>query len=262
VPTYEPAHPHSTLKFPAPIAFGPGPGFQLMTEDEQFRLQIHVQSQVEGRVWTPSGQLSAHDGFFFPRQRFFFVGNITKPIEYVFSMNRGLNGGFNVLDSFLNFNFDERFQVRADRYFTPVTYEQFAIRNLWLPTPERSLFTTNVNLGRQIGVMGWGSLLRKQFDYAAGFFNGARNGFESLNNNLDFAGFINARPFQELEALPFLKFLNVGTSATYGHQDSPLEQSSDSRHVRSRSPFRCLASAPHLSQLTMAHCSQFFRSAG
>jgi phosphate-selective porin OprO/OprP len=220
VPTYEPAHLHSPRKLPVPVGFGPGPGLQFMTEDEQFRLQIHIQSQIEGRVWTPSGQLSAHDGFFFPHQRFFFVGNITKPIEYVFSMNRGLNGAVNILDSFLNFNFDERFQVRIGRYFTPLTYDQFAIRNLWLPTPERSLFTTNVGLGRQLGLMGWGNLFRKRFDHAAGFFNGSRNGFESLNN-LDFVGFINARPFQESEALWFAKYLNIGTSVSYGRQDNP-----------------------------------------
>ena len=107
------------------------------------------------------------------------------------------------------------------RYFTPFTYDQYAISNYWLPTPERSVFTTNVGLGRQIGVMGWGYLFDKRLDYAAGIFNGSRNSFESLNNGVDFVAFLNARPFQESESLEFAKFLNLGTSFAFGHQDQP-----------------------------------------
>ncbi len=89
-----------------PLKANFGPGFQLETDDEEFRLQIHVLSQVEARVWGRSDQFSANDGFFFPRQRFFFNGRITKPIEYVFSINRGLNS-LDLLDAFLNFHFDD-----------------------------------------------------------------------------------------------------------------------------------------------------------
>ena len=96
-----------------------------------------------------SRSIPAESGFYFPRQRFFFNGRITRPIEYVFSINRGLNI-LDLLDAFLNFNFDDRFQVRFGRYFTPLGYDQFAIRNLWLPTPERSLFTTNLGPNRQV----------------------------------------------------------------------------------------------------------------
>ena len=39
---------------------------------------------------------------------------------------------------------DDRFQIRFGRYFTPMNYDQYAISNYWMPTPERSLFTTNV----------------------------------------------------------------------------------------------------------------------
>ena len=63
------------------------------------------------------------------------------------------------------------------------------------------MFTTNVGLGRQIGLMGWGYLFDKRLDYAAGIFNGSRNSFESLNNGVDFVAFLNARPFQESESL-------------------------------------------------------------
>ena len=69
--------------------------------------------------------------------------------------------------------------------------------------------------------MGWGYLFDKRLDYAAGIFNGSRNSFESLNNAVDFVAFLNARPFQESESLKFARFLNLGTSVAFGHQDQP-----------------------------------------
>src|SRR5271166_4520271 len=179
-----------------------GPGFQFETEDEEFQLRIHYESQIERRNWARADQEPANSGFFLPRQRIFFTGNITKPIEYELAINRASGGSINVLNAFINVHFDDRFEVRFGRFFTPFTYDQYAISNYWLPTPERSLFTTNVGLGRQIGLMGWGYLFDKRLDYG-----------------VDFVTFLNARPFQESESLTFARFLNLGTSFAFGHQD-------------------------------------------
>jgi len=198
-----------------------GPGFQYHSEDEEFRLGFHLESQIDARIWSQRDQVPANSGLFLPRQRIFFDGNITKRIEYEFSINRGLGGTVNILNAYINLHFDDRFELRFGRYFTPFTYDQYAISNYWLPTPERSLFTTNVGLGRQIGLMGWGYLFDKRLDYAAGIFNGSRNSFESLNNAMDFVAFVNTRPFQESESFEFARFLNLGTSFAFGHQDQP-----------------------------------------
>lgn len=207
-------------RFPLRASFGPG--FRLESEDERFQLQVHYESQIEGRAWSPDDQLPANSGFFLPRQRFFFSGLITKPVEYELAINRGL-GGINVLNAFLNFHLDDRFQVRVGRAFTPFTYDQYAVSNYWFLTPERSLFVTNLSPNRQIGAMAWGYLFDKRLDYAAGAFNGSRNSFESPNNAVDFVGYLNARPFQNQEAVPAARFLNVGTSVAVGRQDqSPV----------------------------------------
>ena len=218
-PGYPVSNISSTKRMPLMGTFGPG--FQFQTEDEEFRLQVHLESQIDARIWGQRDQVPANSGIFLPRQRIFFDGNITKRIEYEFSINRGLGGTINILNAFINLHFDDRFQLRFGRFFTPFTYDQYAISNYWLPTPERSLFTTNVGLGRQIGLMGWGYLFDKRLDYAAGVFNGSRNSFESLNNGVDFVAFLNARPFQESESLEFARFLNLGTSVAFGHQDQP-----------------------------------------
>ena len=203
-------------RFPLKGTFGPG--FQFQTEDERYRLQIHYESQIEGRMWSPSTQIPANSGIFLPRQRIFFNGTITKNIEYEFAINRGF-GNLNLLNAYVNFHFDDRFEIRVGRFFTPFNYDQYAISNYWLPTPERSLFTTNVGLNRQFGVMAWGYLFDKRLDYATGIFNGSRNSFENLNNAYDWVTYLNARPFQESKSLPFLRFLNLGTSFAFGYQD-------------------------------------------
>nr|WP_303652480.1 porin [Paludisphaera mucosa] len=200
-----------------------GPGFQFQTKDEEFGLQIHYESQIEGRIWSQGDQVPANSGFFLPRQRIFFTGNITKPVEYELSINRSSGGSINVLNAFINLHFDDRFEFRFGRFFTPLPYDQYAISNYWLPTPERSLFTTNLSLNRQFGAMGWGYLFDKRLDYAAGIFNGSRNSFESLNNGVDFVAYLNGRPFQRSERFRFARFLNIGSSVAFGRQDqSPV----------------------------------------
>ena len=43
--------------------------------------------------------------------------------------------------------------------------------------------------------MAWGTMFDNRFDYAAGIFNGTRNGFVDANDFKDFAGLVNYRPF-------------------------------------------------------------------
>ncbi len=124
-----------------------------------------------------------------------------------------------MLNAFINIHFDDGFEVRFGRFFTPLFYDQYAISNYWMPTTERSLFTTNLSLNRQFGLMGWGYLFDKRLDYAAGIFNGSRNSFESLHNGVDFVAYLNTRPFQESESLRFARFWNLGTSVAVGPQD-------------------------------------------
>jgi phosphate-selective porin OprO/OprP len=136
------------------------------------------------------------------------------------SINRGL-GSFNLRDVFLNFHYDDRLMLKFGRYKTPYTYEVYAISNTDLLSPERSLYAMNIGLNREIGMMGWGQLFDKRLDYAAGIFNGPRNGFEDFNNAKDVIAYLNARPFGTSE-IPFLDHLNIGGSVDFGSQNNPL----------------------------------------
>lgn len=197
-----------------------GPGFQLESDNGEYQLQIHQETQVDYRAFNPNGEELARDGFVIPRVRLFLNGRATKSFDYMFSINRGF-GALDVLDAWVNFHPSDKFQIKVGRFMTPFNYEQFAVQNMWLITPERSIFTGNLGLNRQIGAMVWGQVADQRVDYAVGVFDGPRNSFEDFNNAKDVMSYLNIRPFQKNDD-SILRDLNLGGSMTYGSQDNPL----------------------------------------
>lgn len=120
-PGYPDSNVVSPYKFPLKATFGPG--FQVQTDDGRYRLQIHYESQIEGRIWNQGDQLPANSGLYLPRQRIFFNGNIAKNVEYELAINRGVNN-INVLNAYLNFHYSDRMEFRIGRFFTPFSYDQ------------------------------------------------------------------------------------------------------------------------------------------
>jgi len=200
-----------------------GPGFQLQTPDSEFQLQFHDLTQVDGRFYTQGQQVPITSTFLIPRQWFIFAGRLTKPIEYYLSIAEGIDS-LNILDVFGNVNFDERLQFKIGRYKTPFTYEFYGLPINGFITPERSLFFNNFGLNRDIGLMAWGRLFDTRFDYAAGIFNGTRNGYVDSNDFKDFCGLVNFRPFATWTDHP-LENLNIGGSTDTGLENNkPVPQ--------------------------------------
>ncbi|HKB35925.1 MAG TPA: porin, partial [Gemmataceae bacterium] len=205
----------------SPLNASFGPGFELLSEDEEFQLQFHQETQLDYKEFEPNGDQFARSGFVFPRVRAFFNGRVTKPWEYTLSLNRGL-GAIDILDAFVNYHTNDRLQLKVGRFMTPFNYEQFAIQNMWLIAPERSLFTANLGLNRMLGVQLWGITWKQRLDYAVGVFNGPRNSFEDFNESKDVMTYLNVRPFGDQGEGSLLRNLNLGGSYTYGFQENPL----------------------------------------
>jgi phosphate-selective porin OprO/OprP len=215
-----PASPAARPKRPTALNAEFGNGFRFGTEDEEYTLEVHQETQVDYRLFVPPGEEYANSGFVFPRVRLLLNGQLTKPIEYMFSINRGF-GNLDILDAWVNFRYDERFQLRVGRFMSPFNYEQYLIRNMWLITPERSLFTSNLGLNRMIGATLWGELADDRVNYALGLFNGPRNSFEDFNESKDVMAFLNLRPWGNRDGSA-LQNLDLGGSFVYGAQDNPL----------------------------------------
>jgi len=197
-----------------------GPGFEIISDDEEWIMQFHDLTQFDYRGYLQGGQFPTHDTFVFPRQWWMWNGHVTKEIGYFVSMAQGIDT-LNGLDIFLDFNYDRRLQIRAGRFKTPFTYEFFVEPIQALIIPERSMFFNNFGQNRDEGIMGYGQLFSNdqgvsKIQYAAGIFNGNRNGFISLMDGKWFSGFLNFHPFGDFEGSLF-ENLNFGGSVLAGN---------------------------------------------
>ncbi len=200
-----------------------GPGFQLQSSDAEYQLQFHDLTQVDGRFYTQGGQVPTTSTFVIPRQWFIFSGRLSKPFEYYLSMAEGIDS-LNILDVFMNVSFDPRLQFKIGRYKTPFTYEFYGLPINAFTTPERSLFFNNFGLNRDIGLMAWGSMFDNRFDYAAGIFNGTRNGYVDSNDFKDFVGLVNFQPFATWIDHPLENFSIGGSTDTGLENNVPIPQ--------------------------------------
>lgn len=196
-------------------------GFRWTTEDGEYRLGVRGMTQLDARVYGHSGPGFAENGFYNPRTRFYFEGNFTKPIQYEFSFQNTFET-VALLDAYVNFNYDERFQVRVGRYKTPFTYEWYRVHVWDTLAPERSLFATNYEGQRRFGLMGWGVLCDNRVEYAVGTFNSQRNTYQPFGNRQDAMAFLNFKPFYNREGF-FLRDLQFGGSVDAGGENqSPV----------------------------------------
>ena len=85
------------------------------------------------------------------------AGGPEQPIGYFVSFANGFDA-LSLLDVFLDFDFDPRFQLRIGRFKTPFTYEFFVEPIQGLVVPERSIFFNNFGQNRDLGVMAYGRL--------------------------------------------------------------------------------------------------------
>lgn len=216
VPEPEEAPSTGPRRFPLGVNFGPG--FELMTEDEEFRLQFHNETQIEYRAFNNTGQGTVHNGFFMPRQIWWMNGRITKPVEFFTAFQKGL-GAVNVRDAFINIRPDDRLMFKVGRYKPPFTYEFYATSNQDMLQPERSLFAINFGDNRELGAMLWGELFDERLDYAVGVFNGPRASFEDFNDAKNVNAYLHYKPFAKSERFAFLENFGVGGSLDSGRQD-------------------------------------------
>src|SRR5262249_43446532 len=192
-----------------------GPGFEIRSNDDEFIFQFHNLTQFEYRGYEQYGQGAVKDSFLFPRQWFMFSGRITRPVGYFLSLAEGFDTT-NILDVFLDFDFDPRFRIRAGRYKTPFTYEFFVEPPQGLILPEQSIFFNNFGQNRDLGVMAFGRLFNNTFDYATGIFNGDRNGFVAVSDSKFVSSFVNWKPFVNDEG-SLLENFNIGGSVFGGN---------------------------------------------
>ena len=187
--------------------------------------------QLDAKVYSQPAPGFASSGIYNPRSRFYLEGHVTKPIQYEFSFQQTYDS-VNLLDAYVNFNYDPRFQLRFGRYKTPFTYEWYRIHIWDLLAPERSLFATNYEGQRRFGVMGWGTFFENRVEYAVGSFDTQRNGYQAFNDLQDVMAFVNFKPFYNEERGFLLRDLQFGGSVDAGYENQPVSPAA----LRTNSP--------------------------
>lgn len=200
-----------------PLSGRLGPGFRLRSLDDEFDVQFHTLTQADGQFFGIPNQTTSFNTFNIAREWLIFSGHLTRPYDYYLSLADAA-GNFNVLDIFLNVNYDRRFQFRFGRFKSPFTYEFYGEPTQGLANGEWSLFFNNFGLDRDVGTMLWGESVAGRIDYAAGIFNSAPNSQIDLSNDKSLIAFLNFAPFRPAKD-SLLENFNVGGSVVAGDQD-------------------------------------------
>ena len=195
-----------------------GDGFGIESLDRQFQLRIRALTQIDGKIFAPTDQEPARSGIYIPRFRVYFEGQLTDLFEYELSLQRSVEGAFDVLDANINFAPSEELQVRVGRALVPYSFAWYDHLEQYYITPERGLFPLNYGLARQAGVFAHGKLWEDRLQYAAGGTFGQLSGLADTNTTRDGVGYLNARPFLYSERFSALRFLNIGGSLSIGQQ--------------------------------------------
>ncbi len=196
-------------------------GFQLETLDEELQLRFHILDQTDFKVFTPNNQSPTRSGLYIPRVRVYFEGRLTRPFEYEVSLQRSVEGVWDLLDGNLNFHPNEATQLQFGRMLVPYSYDWYDHLEQYFITPERGLFPLNFGLSRSAGLMLHGWLADQRAQYAVGGFDGRLFGVADNNTTRDAVGYVNLRPFLLTERFEALRYLNLGGSVFGGQQISP-----------------------------------------
>ena len=211
---------HEGPELPLRAFFDEGFGFRSL--DDEYQLRLRILDQTDFKVFVPGDQFPARSGLYIPRVRVYFEGQLSRLFEYEVSIQRSVEGPWDLLDGNVNIRPDRGFQVRFGRMLVPYSYDWYDHLEQYFITPERSLFPLNFGLSRSAGLMAHGLLFDDRLEYAAGGFDGHLIGLADNNTTRDAVGYLNFKPFLHSERFPLLRYLNVGLSGFLGQQVSPL----------------------------------------
>ena len=139
-------------EWPLRAAFGDG--FTFTSPDDEYQLRVRVLDQTDFKDFIPNNQVPATSGLYIPRVRFYFEGQLTKLFEYEVSIQRSVDGVWDLLDGNVNVLADPRFQVRFGRMLLPYSYDWYDHLEQFFITPERGPFPAQLRalaIGRARG---------------------------------------------------------------------------------------------------------------
>jgi phosphate-selective porin OprO and OprP len=200
---------------PAPFTAGWRDGFVIQSAQGDFRLQIGLLVQADGRF--KSGEAAVTDTFLMRRVRPSLRGRIAGRFE--FYVNPDFAGGAaSVQDVYVDTIFGPALRVRAGKWKTPFGLERLH-SSATLLFVERAL-PTAMAPNRDVGVQVLGDLAGGTISYQAAVMNGVADGGSAdadTTDSKDLGGRLLVRPLAR-QAPGAWRGLGIGVAATYGRQ--------------------------------------------
>ena len=201
----------------APALVAGREGFSLKSADGNFLLRLRSHAQLDARYFHEDERRLTINTFAIRRMRVNLEGTLAKFFDFKFMPD--FAGSQLVLqDAYLDARLWPQLKVRAGKYKTP-----FGIERLQSPTNmlfiERALPNKLVP-NRDLGVQLHGDLAGGSINYAAGIFNGVRDGGSADTDpfdDKDFAGRVMFAPFTRTQTAA-LRNLTFGVAGTTGTQ--------------------------------------------
>jgi phosphate-selective porin OprO/OprP len=188
---------------PQPVTAGWQDGFFVQTANGDYRLQIGLNAQMDGR-FSLDDPTPITNTFTLRKARPTFTGRVSKFFDFKFMPDFG-SGATTVADAYFDIRFSSKFRVRTGKDKTPVGYE-LLMGDPYLWFPERALASSLVP-NRDIGVQAQGDLAAGKLSYSAGILNGVPDGASSstdvdTNNGKDLAARVVVHPFRSSTPTP------------------------------------------------------------
>ena len=215
--TPAPAPPTQTASPAPPRVVGGQDGFAIESGNGDFRLQIGLLVQADGRFVPDDDREQVIDTFAFRRLRPYLRGRFSRRFEFYF--NPDFAGGTLVVqDAYVDTVFAPAFRIRAGKGKTPFGLERLhsASNLLFFNRAMPTAVAPNRDLGIQVlGDIGGGLV-----SYLAGVMNGVPDGGSSdldTGDSKDVSGRLVVRPFTRLTTSP-LRGLGLAVSGSNGRQ--------------------------------------------
>jgi phosphate-selective porin OprO and OprP len=200
-----------------PVAAGWQDGFFVQSADGDFRLQIGLLVQADGRFSLHDSNESVVDTFGFRRLRPYLRGRFSRRFEFYF--NPDFAGGTLVVqDAYVDTIFTPAFRIRAGKGKTPFGLERLhSASNLLFFN--RAL-PTALAPNRDLGIQVLGDISGGVVSYLAGVMNGVPDGGSAdldTNDSKDVSGRFIVRPFNKITTSPW-RGLGLAISGSRGRQ--------------------------------------------
>ncbi len=216
----------------APVIQANREGFGLRSADGAFRLRIGGTVHADTRAYLNDDFPGpSPDTFVLRRVRPNLEGTVGEKFGFRIQPELGNAGTMTLLDAHADLNFTPVFRIRAGKFKAPVGLERLQ-SPADMPFVERA-FPTQLLPNRDNGVQLFGDVLDNRLSYAAGFFNGVRDGASAdtdTSSGKDFNARLFAHPFRNSDD-DDLRNLGVGVSMTSGTQGGSATNSNLSPYL-------------------------------